>query len=137
MSEEIEESNELKLDFNKLSQICDKKIAVIPVAVQNIDTKEIILIAYVNEEALNLSIKTKTAVFFSTSRNEIWIKGETSGEKFDLLEIFVNCEQNSLVYKVRPKRKNICHTKNKNGEPRNCFYRKLEFETKKLTNINP
>jgi len=137
MSKEIEETDELKLDFNKLFAISEKKIAVIPVAVQNADTKEVILIAYVNEEALNLSVKTKTAVFFSTSRNEIWIKGAASGAEFELIEIFVNCEQNSIVYKVRPKRENICHTKNKKGETRNCFYRKLEFETGKLLNINP
>ncbi|MDR0303958.1 MAG: hypothetical protein LBH98_04190 [Chitinispirillales bacterium] len=137
MSKEIEETSELKLDFDKLSEICEKKIGVIPVAVQNADTNEIILIAYINKEALELSVKTKIATFFSTSRNEIWVKGAASGAKFELLEIFVNCEQNSLVYKVRPTKENICHTKNKRGEARNCYYRKLDFNTNKLINLNP
>lgn len=137
MSVKIEETDKLTLDFGKIADISQKNMRVIPVAVQNIDTNEVVLLAYVNEDALNLSVKTKTATFFSTSRNEIWVKGASSGAEFELCEVFVNCEQNSLVYKVRPKKENICHTKNKSGAARNCFYRKLDFETGKLTNINP
>jgi len=137
MSKDLEETDELRLDFDKLSQIGAKNMGVIPVAVQNADTDEIILVAYVNKEALGLSIKTKTATFFSTSRNEIWVKGATSGAEFELTEIFVNCEQNSLVYKVRPKKENICHTKNQKGEARNCYYRRLDFDTGKLVNLDP
>lgn len=137
MSKEIEETENLMLDFDKLSAISAKNMAVIPVAVQNFDTNEVILIAYANKEALEMSIKTKIATFWSTSRNEIWIKGSTSGAEFELLEIFVNCEQNSVVYKVRPKKENICHTKNKKGITRNCYYRKLDFETGKLINLDP
>jgi len=137
MNIKIEETDELILDFDKILDISQKNIRVIPVAVQNIDTNEVILLAYVNKEALDLSVKTKIATFFSTSRNEIWVKGATSGAEFELCEIFVNCEQNSLVYKVRPKKENICHTKNKNGTARNCFYRKFDFETGKLINLNP
>jgi phosphoribosyl-AMP cyclohydrolase len=137
MNTEIEETDELELNFDKLCDISQKNMRVIPVAVQNADTNEVILIAYANKEALDLSVKTKKATFFSTSRNEIWVKGATSGEEFELLEIFVNCEQNSLLYKVRPKKHGICHTKNKDGKPRNCYYRKLDFETGKLVNLNP
>ena len=126
----IEETDELKLDFDKLN------MSVIPVAVQNADTNEVILVAYTNKEALDLSIKTGIVTFFSTSRNEIWVKGATSGATFELCEIFVNCEQNSLVYKVRPKKEDICHTKNKSGKARNCFYRKLDFKTNKLINLD-
>lgn len=134
---ELEEGTELKLDFAKIAKIADKCRDVIPVAVQNIDTKEIILIAYVNELALKTAIQTRTAVFWSTSRNELWEKGKTSGETFELIEVYVNCEQNSLVFTVRPRRGGICHTKNQKGEPRNCYYRKLNFETWELENINP
>jgi phosphoribosyl-AMP cyclohydrolase len=137
MSKDLEETDELRLDFDKLSQIGAKNMGVVPVAVQNADTDEIILVAYVNKEALDLSIKTKTATFFSTSRNEIWVKGATSGAEFELTEIFVNCEQNSLLYKVRPKKENICHTKNQKGEARNCYYRRLDFDTGKLVNLDP
>lgn len=134
---EIEEGTQLKLDFSKIAKIADKCRDVIPVAVQNADTKEIILIAYVNELALKTAVQTRTAVFWSTSRNELWEKGKTSGETFKLLEVYVNCEQNSLVYIVRPRRGGICHTKNQKGEPRNCYYRKLNFDTWELENINP
>jgi phosphoribosyl-AMP cyclohydrolase len=134
---ELEEGTELKLDFAKIAKIADKCRDVIPVAVQNVDTKEIILIAYINELALKTAVQTRTAVFWSTSRNELWEKGKTSGETFELIEVYVNCEQNSLVFTVRPRRGGICHTKNQKGEPRNCYYRKLNFETWKLENINP
>lgn len=133
----LEEGTELMLDFGKVDAIGALKQQVIPVAVQNIDTQEVILVAYANEQALKASIETKIATFWSTSRNELWIKGATSGAQFDLLEVYVNCEQNSLVYKVRPRKGDICHTKNSAGEPRNCYYRKLDFETGLLENINP
>ncbi|OGO36593.1 MAG: hypothetical protein A2147_09045 [Chloroflexi bacterium RBG_16_57_8] len=110
---------------------------ILPVAVQNVDTKEVILVAYVNEQAIKEAVKTRTAVFWSTSRNELWEKGKTSGETFELVGIYVNCEQNSLLYQVRPKRGGICHTKNKKGEPRNCFYRRLDLDTRELMNADP
>ena len=134
---QLEEGSTLQLDFSKLAKATEKCPDVIPVAVQDIDTSEVILVAYTNEQALKLAIKSRTAVFWSTSRNELWEKGKTSGETFDLLEIYVNCEQNSLLYKVRPRRGGICHTKNCRGEARNCYYRKLNLDTLKLENQNP
>jgi phosphoribosyl-AMP cyclohydrolase len=133
----IEEGTALQLDFSKLARASKLCPDVIPVAVQNIDSGEVILIAYANQQSLNASLASHTAVFWSTSRNELWEKGKTSGEVFDLIEIYVNCEQNSLLYKVRPRRGGICHTKNKNREPRNCYYRKLNLETGELENLNP
>jgi phosphoribosyl-AMP cyclohydrolase len=110
---------------------------VLPCAVQNVDTQEVVLVAYVNEQALHKSIETRSAVFWSTSRNELWEKGATSGETFDLLEVRVNCEQNSLLYRVRPRKGGICHTKNAAGEPRDCFYRRIDFGTMRLENLDP
>jgi phosphoribosyl-AMP cyclohydrolase len=133
----LEEGTTLQLDFSKLAQAGKQCPDIIPVAVQNIDTNEVIVIAYTNEQALKAAIETRRAIFWSTSRNELWEKGKTSGETFDLIEVYVNCEQNSLLYKVRPRRGGMCHTKNSNGEPRNCYYRKLDFETLKLENLNP
>jgi phosphoribosyl-AMP cyclohydrolase len=133
----LEEGEQLQLDFSKIAKIAAKCPDVIPVAVQNADTKEVILVAYVNEKALRVSIETKTAVFWSTSRNELWEKGKTSGETFELIDVYVNCEQNSLVYIVRPRRGGICHTKNQYGKPRNCYYRKINFETRMLEITNP
>ncbi len=134
---ELEEGTTLQLDFTKIAKVAAACPDVIPVAVQNIDTQEVILVAYVNQTALQRAIEKRTAVFWSTSRNELWIKGERSGETFELLEVLVNCEQNSLVYKVRPRICNICHTKNQQGEARNCYYRRLDLETRELENLDP
>lgn len=134
---ELEEGKKLTLDFTKLEKAVASSPGIIPVAVQNADTRELILVAYVNKEALERALETKTAVFWSTSRNELWEKGKTSGDMFDLVEVRVNCEQNSLLYMVRPRRGGICHTKNQKGESRNCYYRRLNFETRELENMDP
>ena len=137
MSRALEEGNILQLDFNKIAKIAETSPDVIPVAVQHADTDEVILVAYTNEFAMKTSFEKRTLVLWSTSRKELWEKGATSGETFELLDAFVNCEQNSLVYKVRPKRGAICHTKNSQGSPRNCYYRRINFDTLELENINP
>jgi phosphoribosyl-AMP cyclohydrolase len=132
----LEEGTALTLDFDKLAKVAEVG-GVLPCAVQNADTHEVILVAYVNDLALRTAVETRSAVFWSTSRNELWEKGKTSGETFDLLEVRVNCEQNSLVYIVRPRRGGICHTKNAAGEPRDCYYRRLDFDTWQLINLDP
>ena len=104
---------------------------------QHADTKEVILVAYINQQAFEESLKRKMLVLWSSSRQELWIKGLTSGETFDLIEARVNCEQNSLLFVVRPNRGSICHTKNKKGEPRDCYYRRIDLDTKALTNLDP
>lgn len=136
MSKELEEGLELNLDFDKLAKAA-KCPGVLPVAVQHADTNEVILVAYINQLALDKTIATRSLVLWSTSRNELWEKGKTSGETFDVLEIRVNCEQNSLLLVVRPRRGGICHTKNKAGQPRNCYYRRLNMDTGKLENLDP
>jgi phosphoribosyl-AMP cyclohydrolase len=134
---ELEEGTRLTLDFGKIAKVAKVCSDVIPVAVQHADTQEIILIAYTNERALQVAIESRTAVFWSTSRNELWEKGKTSGETYELLEILVNCEQNSLVYKVRPRRGGICHTKNSKGLARHCYYRRVNLKTLALENLDP
>jgi phosphoribosyl-AMP cyclohydrolase len=122
---ELEEGTALALDFTKLARL-PRDTDVIPCAVQDADSNEVILVAYVNQRALDASIETRTAVFWSTSRNELWEKGKTSGETFDLVEVRVNCEQNSLLYRVRP-RAGACHTRGPDGRTRaGCYYRRLE-----------
>jgi len=137
MSRELEEGMELKLDFNKLEKAVGQSKGIIPVAIQHADTNELILVAYTNELAFRKTIETKSLVLWSTSRNELWEKGKTSGETFDLVDARVNCEQNSLLYRVRPRRGAICHTKNKAGTPRNCYYRKIDLASGKLVNLDP
>jgi phosphoribosyl-AMP cyclohydrolase len=134
---ELEEGRVQRIDFSKLLRATTACPDIVPVAVQNIDTGEVILVAYANELALRTAIARRSAVFWSASRNELWEKGATSGETFDLVEVRVNCEQNSLLYRVRPRRGGICHTRNRAGAPRNCYYRRLNFETGELENLDP
>lgn len=133
---ELEEGLTLQLDFDKLAKAAQCP-GVLPVAVQHADTKDVILVAYINKQALDKTIATRSLVLWSTSRNELWEKGKTSGETFDVLDIRVNCEQNSLLMLVRPRRGGICHTKNKAGQPRNCYYRRLNIATGALENLDP
>jgi phosphoribosyl-AMP cyclohydrolase len=79
----IEESEALTLDFNTLAKVAEVP-GVLPCAVQNADTGDVILVAYVNEPAFARSIETRSAVFWSASRNDLWERGKTSGKTFDL-----------------------------------------------------
>lgn len=123
MSGELEEGTKLSLDFSKLNQIAACGQDVVPVVVQNAETKEVLILAYVNELALRETLERKIAVFWSTSRKELWIKGLSSGDYLELVEVRVNCEQNSLLYMVIPKTGNSCHT----GRSA-CYYRKIESD---------
>ena len=133
---ELEEGSKLRLDFGKIAKVAGCSPDVVPVAVQNADTGEVILLAYTNEQAFQRSVQERTLILWSTSRNELWEKGKTSGQTFELVEAYVNCEQNSLLYKVHPRRAGICHTKNCQGEPRNCYYRRIDFDTLELQNTD-
>ncbi len=133
----LEEGGRLQLDFGKLARAASAGPGVVPVAVQNADTGEVVLLAYTNEAAFRRALRDRALVLWSTSRNELWEKGKTSGATFELVEALVNCEQNSLLYRVRPRRGGICHTKNRRGEPRNCFYRRINPETLALENLDP
>ena len=115
------------LDFKKIASLSG--LNVIPVAVQHVTSKDVLIIAYVNEDALQVSLDTGVATFWSTSRNELWVKGATSGDYLDLVEVRVNCEKTSLIFLVQPRKKGVCHTKNKLGDARStCFYRQLTKE---------
>jgi len=129
---ELEEGTRATLDFQKLSRVAETGQDVVPVVLQNADSGEVLFIGYANEEALRESLSTRTAVLWSTSRNELWRKGATSGDVLELLEVGVNCEQNSLLYRVRP-RGGVCHTCTPDGHTRpTCYYRKLLPSGKQL-----
>lgn len=123
----LEEGAELTLDFSKLQTIGRGDAAVIPVAVQDFDTKEVLIVAYANQEALAYTLAHGVAAFWSTSRNELWVKGATSGDSLELVDVRVNCEQNSLLYLVRPLGAGACHTRDADGRARtSCYYRRIE-----------
>ena len=135
---DLEEGSALALDFAKL----DRVSGVVPVAVQDADSREVILVAYTDEAAMRESFARRRLVLYSTSRREPWEKGATSGCRFSLVAAYVNCEQNSLLYLVRPfpegARHGICHTRNARGEPRRgCFYRRIDLDTLELRNEDP
>ncbi|HBR86351.1 MAG TPA: phosphoribosyl-AMP cyclohydrolase, partial [Candidatus Marinimicrobia bacterium] len=79
------------------------------------------------QKALDYTIKNKVAAFWSTSRNEIWVKGSTSGDTLELVDVRVNCDQNSLLYRVIPKNINACHT-----DRPTCYYRTISRGQLKL-----
>eukprot|EP00929_Paragymnodinium_shiwhaense_P060784 TRINITY_DN30341_c0_g1_i4.p1 TRINITY_DN30341_c0_g1~~TRINITY_DN30341_c0_g1_i4.p1 ORF type:complete len:175 (-),score=45.49 TRINITY_DN30341_c0_g1_i4:254-778(-) len=125
---QLEEGSILRLDWKKLQKVAQADADVVPVCVQHADTKEVLILAYANELALAETIKTRTCVLWSTSRNQLWVKGATSGDTLDLVDVLCNCEQNSLLYLVRPRRLGACHTKGPDGMTRpSCYYRRLQL----------
>ena len=131
MKNELEEGSALTIDFGKLGKVSACGQGLVPVVVQDIDTKEVLILAYANQLAFETALRERMATFWSTSRNELWIKGKTSGDYLELIEGRVNCEQNSLLYLVRPKGKGSCHTKGSDGNPRKgCYYRRLTSDGK-------
>ena len=102
---------DLKFDANGL----------VPVAVQDVDTHDVLLVGFANEEAVRATFDRKLATFWSRTRGELWTKGETSGNRLHLVEVRYNCESSTLLYKVRLEGEAACHTGNYS-----CFYRTLE-----------
>ena len=127
----IEEGSQLEIDFAKLSKIGMNGHMVIPVVVQDATSKEVLIVAYANDEALAETFRLGEAVLYSTSRNELWHKGATSGDVLKVEEVRINCEQNSLLYLVTPKGQGACHTKDETGKSRSsCYYRTVEYNTR-------
>jgi len=122
----LEEGHTVTLDWSKLDKVASKQCNVVPVIVQDTKSGAVLIAAYANEKALQETLKQRVCVLWSTSRNELWVKGATSGDTLDLDDVLINCEQNSLLYKVTPRRTGACHTKDASGESRfSCYYRRV------------
>ena len=120
-----EYTDKLLLDFGE-----DGK-KLIPVVTQDSITKEVLILAFANKEAFEETRKSRYATFWSRSRNELWKKGMTSGDMLKIKEIRINCDQNSLLYLVKPQGKGACHAKKEDGNPHiSCYYRKIENNNK-------
>ena len=117
---EKEYTRELLLDFgNDGSQL-------VPVITQNHSSKDVLILAFSNKAAFEETVRSGYATFFSRSRNEIWKKGQTSGDYLKVVEIRINCEQNSLLYLVEPQGHGACHALKENGMPHTtCYYRRI------------
>ena len=126
MAKAREEGSELSLDFAKLDGVAATGQALLPVVVQDAETKEVLILAYANEQALRYTLDNRVAAFWSSSRNQLWVKGATSGDTLALVEVRVNCEQNSLLYLVKPQGAGACHTAWPDGRTRaSCYYRRI------------
>jgi phosphoribosyl-AMP cyclohydrolase len=102
------------MDFSKLS-------GLIPAVVQDAASGEVLMVGFMNAEALERTKVTGFATFFSRSRNALWIKGETSGNRLEVTEMLVDCDEDTVLLKVKRLGDGlVCHT----GE-RSCFYRKV------------
>ena len=123
----LEEGTELLIDF-------DKRGGLIPAVVQDVADGRILMVAYVNELALRTTFEKGMATFWSTSRDELWTKGETSGDFLKIVNIFTDCDQDALIYQVEPQGGGACHTKDpETGKTREtCFYRKIDLGDKTL-----
>ena len=94
---------------------------LLPVVIQEDATGEVLMVAFLNQEALRLTRETGYTHFFSRSRNTVWRKGEQSGNVQEVRDIFVNCEENSLLIKVVQHGNAACHM-----GYRSCYYRRLQ-----------
>jgi phosphoribosyl-AMP cyclohydrolase len=97
----------------------EKRKGLLPVIVQDIKTKDILMLAYANKEALANTMSTGNAWFWSTSRNKLWMKGEESGNVQPVHKILVDCDSDAILYIV-DSNKPACHTGN-----RSCFHNLL------------
>jgi phosphoribosyl-ATP pyrophosphohydrolase/phosphoribosyl-AMP cyclohydrolase len=104
-----------------LDEIFADDKTLLPAIVQEVDSKEVLMLAWVNKEALDKTINTKKATFWSRSRNELWVKGETSGNFQELVSIKFDCDSDSFLFSVHGHGP-ACHT----GE-QSCFYREIEL----------
>ncbi len=124
MTNSLEEGLEVQLDFDKVAKIGRAGHQVVPVVLQDADSGDVLFIGYANEEAYRETLARRSAVLYSTSREEIWHKGATSGDVLELVDVAVNCEQNSLLYRVRKVGAGVCHTRDQTGATRpTCYYR--------------
>ena len=107
----------IKLDFNKSG-------GLIPAIAQDYNSGEILMLAYMNQAALDATISTGKATYYSRSRQTLWVKGETSGKLQLVKEIRIDCDDDAVLLKVEQLGKAACHTGH-----RSCFFKKVEDGT--------
>ena len=107
----------IQLDFTKTG-------GLVPAIVQDNETGEVLMLAYMNREAFDATLSTGKATYFSRSRQTLWVKGETSGNVQLVKEIRLDCDDDTLLIKVEQLGGAACHTGH-----RSCFYKKVENGT--------
>lgn len=97
------------------------KTGLVPVIAQDFQTREVLMLAYMNEEAWNLTLEKGYACYFSRSRNKIWMKGESSGHTQRVVEIMIDCDLDTVLLLVEQNGGAACHEGYKS-----CFYRSIK-----------
>ncbi len=108
-------------------EINGKKLAT--AIAQDYESNEILMVAFIDEEAYDKTIESGKAHYYSTSRNAIWFKGEESGHTQEVREILFDCDMDAIIYKIK-QNGGACHTGHYS-----CFYQKLSEDNEKLENI--
>jgi phosphoribosyl-AMP cyclohydrolase len=111
----------IKLDFNKTG-------GLVPAIVQDYQTGEILMLAYMNPDAFNATLSTGKATYYSRSRQTLWVKGETSGNMQRIKEVYIDCDDDTVLLKVEQLGGAACHTGH-----RSCFYKKVEDGSIRVT----
>jgi phosphoribosyl-AMP cyclohydrolase len=110
-----------------------KRGGLVPVIVQDHKSGRVLMLGYANAQAVEETLKSGKATFYSTSRKGLWQKGSTSGDYLEMQEIQVDCDADALLYLVKPLGDGACHTKKQDGRSRtSCFYRRYDDFTKSL-----
>jgi phosphoribosyl-AMP cyclohydrolase len=112
---------EIELDFSKFE-------GLVPAIVQDFETGEVLMLAFMNKEAWESTLSTGRATYFSRSRQKLWIKGETSGHVQIVREIRIDCDNDSVLLKIKQIGNAACHTGYKS-----CFHKRIENGCIKIT----
>jgi phosphoribosyl-AMP cyclohydrolase len=99
----------------------EKSGGLVPAIIQDSRTRKVLMLGFMNAEALAETQRTRQAVFFSRSRNRLWRKGESSGHVLRVLEIRIDCDADALLLRVEPLGPGVCHE-----GYRSCFFRQIE-----------
>ncbi|MFN2476301.1 MAG: phosphoribosyl-AMP cyclohydrolase [Chthoniobacterales bacterium] len=104
----------MNLDFAKLN-------GVLPAIVQDHESQRVLMLGFMNEEAFQRTVESGFATFFSRSRQKLWLKGESSGHRLVVKEMFLDCDEDTVLLKVEMHGPGVCH-----AGYESCFYRKLQ-----------
>jgi phosphoribosyl-AMP cyclohydrolase len=104
----------MELDFSKLD-------GLVAAVIQDATSGRVLMVGFMNEEAFRMTVETGFAVFYSRSRNKLWLKGETSGHRLAVREIFTDCDRDAVLLKVDAQGPGVCHE-----GYQSCFFRRLD-----------
>jgi phosphoribosyl-AMP cyclohydrolase len=104
----------MELDFSKLD-------GLVAAVIQDATSGRVLMVGFMNEESFRMTVETGFAVFYSRSRNKLWLKGETSGHRLAVKEIFTDCDRDAVLLKVDAQGPGVCHEGYES-----CFFRRLD-----------